>query len=165
MHSVILAFARKHKAKLTGRVLDVGSYNVNGQLRDVVPITIGVDMSEGPGVDQVCNASDLLETFGPESFDNVCSADALEHIEDWRAAMANMWAVLKPGGHLLLTMANTRKGRHNYPNDYWRFPMSDFAALFGANKVLDTFLDGPSQGAIVVKSAQLDLSIEPIKVP
>jgi 2-polyprenyl-3-methyl-5-hydroxy-6-metoxy-1,4-benzoquinol methylase len=164
MHSVILTFAKKHAAKFTGRVLDVGSFNVNGQLRDVLPITLGVDMSAGPGVDQVCNASDLLATFGPESFDCVCSADALEHIEDWRAAMENMWGVLRTGGVLFLTMANPRKGRHNYPNDWHRIPMPDFVRMFGDNQVLDTFEGGPSMGAVVIKAADLDLSITPIKV-
>lgn len=164
MHAVILAFAKKHAHRITGRVLDVGSYNINGELRVVLPVTIGVDMTAGPGVDQVVNASDLLATFGPESFDSVCSADALEHIEDWRAAMVNMWGVLKPGGHLLLTMANMKKGRHNYPNDFWRFPLADFLKLFGANEVIDSFETVPSMGAVVVKSGDIDLSIEPVAV-
>jgi len=165
VHGKILEFAKKHKAKITGRVLDVGSHNFNGQLRDVLPITIGVDMTAGPGVDQVVNASDLIATFGPESFDSVCSADALEHIEDWRAAMTNMWGVLRTGGYLMLTMANPKKGRHNYPNDYWRFPLPEFLKIFAGNEILDSFEGGASLGCIALKSSELDLSVEPMRVP
>lgn len=164
MHADILAFAEKYAGRINGRVLDVGSLNVNGALSSVLSITIGTDMRAGNGVDQVVNASDLLATFGPESFDHVCSADALEHIEQWREAMENMWAVLKPDGVLLLTMANPRKGRHNYPSDYWRMPMRMFLAMFGANAVLGKFESGPSMGVAVVKSGPLMLDFEPNRV-
>ena len=163
MNGWILDFARKHKAKITGRVLEVGSYNVNGSVRELLPITIGVDKREGPGVDRQVNASDLIAEF-PEPFDCVVSCDALEHIEDWRAAMVNMWGVLKDGGILFLTMANPKKGVHGYPHDYWRFPLDDFCRLFGENAILDTFQGGPSLGAVVVKTHPLNLTIEPKRV-
>lgn len=161
MHQGILKFAKKHKARISGRVLDVGSYNVNGQLRDVLPITIGVDMSEGPGVDQVVNVTDLIETFGAESFDCVCSADALEHMEDWRSALRNMWGVLKPQGVLLITLANPNKGYHGYPSDYWRWDMESFKRLFGANEIVGEFFENPSMGVCVIKTAPLDYTSEP----
>lgn len=164
MHADILAFAKRFAGRISGQVLDVGSLDVNGSLSSVLPITLGTDMRAGKGVDQVVDACDLLFTFGPNSFDHVCSADALEHIQFWREAMANMWAVLKPGGLLLLTMANPSKGRHNYPSDYWRMPMPMFLAMFGANEVLGKFESGPSMGAAVVKSGPLFLDFEPNKV-
>lgn len=161
MNGSILEFARKHKGKITGHVLEVGSFNVNGALRDVLPITLGIDMREGPGVDRVLSVSDLLDTFGPESFDCVCSADALEHIEDWEAALINMWGVLKSCGILFLTMANMKKGYHGYPSDWHRWPMDDFKRLFADNAVVDCFEAGPSQGLVVIKATALDLSIKP----
>lgn len=161
MHEVVLQFARKHAGRITGRVIDVGSCNVNGQLRDVLPITIGVDMGLGPGVDQVCNATDLLETFGPESFDSVCSADALEHMQDWKGALENMWGILKPEGTMLITIANPNKGYHGYPSDYWRWDLPDFIRLFGKNRVVGSFLQNPSMGVAVIKTEPLDYSIHP----
>lgn len=163
MHQVILDFARKHKARFSGSILEVGSLNVNGTLRDVIPVTVGLDMRPGPGVDVVADVSNMA--FGPESFDHVVSSDALEHIEHWRLAMDAMWNVLKPGGCLLLTMANPRKGRHAYPDDYWRMPMPMFLGMFGDNEVLGSFEGGPSMGAVVVKSCPLCLDFEPLKVP
>jgi SAM-dependent methyltransferase len=164
MHSVILSFAKKNKSLITGRVIDVGSYNVNGQLRDVLPITIGVDMSEGAGVDQVCDVTDLIKTFGIESFDCVCSADALEHMQDWQGALENMWGVLKDGGVMLLTIANPSKGYHGYPHDYWRWELPDFIRLFGENKIVDSFIQNPSMGVCVIKSAPLDYTVKPKSV-
>lgn len=161
MNQWVLDFARKHKGKISGNVLEVGSFNVNGGLRELLPITVGIDMREGPGVDRVLSVSDLLATYGPESFDCVCSADALEHIEDWESALVNMWGVLKPGGVLFLTMANMKKGYHGYPSDFWRWPLDDFKRLFWQNMPVDCFEAGPSQGVVVIKAAALDLSIKP----
>jgi len=49
-------------------VIDVGSLNVNGNLRIVVaPLLpkayIGIDMRSGPGVDIVCRAENLVSKF------------------------------------------------------------------------------------------------------
>ena len=163
MHSAILEFAQT--VPMTGTILEVGSLNVNGSLREVLPITLGVDMRPGPGVDEVCTAEALPERFGADSWDNVASADMLEHAEDWRGAMRGMWDVLRPGGVLLLTMASVRKGRHAYPDDYWRFELPDFLALFGDNEVIGLFEHRVSIGVAVIKSAPLNLTIEPLKVP
>lgn len=164
MNEYVRIFAKKHKGRITGNVLEVGSYNVNGALRETLPITVGIDMRDGPGVDVVVSACSLVAEFGIESFDCVCSADALEHIEDWKTAMQQMWDVLKPSGVLLLTMANPDKGRHAYPDDYWRFPMENFKKLFGVNEIVGEFYGGPSMGCCVIKTAPLNLNIVPNKV-
>lgn len=161
MHEAILAFARKHKGKFDGQILEVGSYDVNGTIRSVIPVSCGVDMESGPGVDRVCNVVDLINTFGAGVWDNVVSCDALEHMEDWESALTNMWGVLKHGGLFLLTIANMKKGYHGYPHDYWRWEIDDFKRIFHNNDVLDWFLGGPSQGVLVRKSAALDLTIKP----
>lgn len=165
MNQNLYAFALKHKNKISGRVIDVGSFDVNGSLRTVFPVTIGVDMREGPGVDQVCDVVNLVETFGAGSFDCVCSADALEHMEDWRGGMENMWGALKTGGVMFLTMANPKKGRHGYPHDYIRMPMDMFKSIFVGNTILDEFFGGPSMGVIVVKTTpELVLTMTPLAV-
>lgn len=164
MHGADAQFAKKFAPIITGKVLDVGSFNVNGALRDTLPVTVGVDMQYGDGVDEVVNASDLVAHFGPESFDAVVSAGTLEHIQDWKAAMENMWGVLKPEGVLLLSMACERKTYHGYPHDYHRWPMDRFVKLFGDNTLLGKFDEGPSIGVCVRKVHPLDLSHLPDKV-
>lgn len=159
MHGVIKDFAKRFE--FTGTILEVGALDENGSLSQVLSISLRTDMRDGKGVDEVIDACDLLDRFGPEAWDNVVSAEMLEHAERWDDALRNMWGVLKPGGKLLLTMARESKGYHGYPADYWRFPMADFLRLFGNNEVLGSFDSHPSIGACVVKSGPLDLSIRP----
>jgi len=165
MHGQIRAFVEMHLDKLQGMVLEVGSQNVNGCVRDLVPHAVGTDMQKGRNVDEVCPAERLLERFGPESFDAVFSLDAFEHIKDWRACVTNMWGVLKPDGYLVMTMAARHKGRHAYPDDYWRASWDHIVSIFPDADNMDAL--GPSMGWTVKKSRPLpDLSaIELIPVP
>lgn len=166
MNEFVLQFARKHKALFSGKIIDVGAFNVNGALSSELPITLRVDMRKGKGVDQICKGEDLIKTFGENSFDCVVSGDMLEHAFDWRGCVNNMWGVLKDDGYLLLTMAHHQKGRHAYPDDYWRFKPDKFRSLFDGNPIIDHFANQPSIGVIVQKKTKtLDLSLEPIKVP
>lgn len=165
MHEVVRKFAKKHESLFRGNILDVGSFDVNGSLRDTIAVSIGIDMRAGPGVDMVVNSSDLLKVFEPESFDGVVSGDALEHTQDWKAAMVNMWGVLKPGGPLLLTLANPKKGFHGYPDDFHRWHIKDFVKIFDGQEIIGTFDEFPSMGVVVKKCTQsLNLTIEPMKV-
>jgi ubiquinone/menaquinone biosynthesis C-methylase UbiE len=152
--------------KLEGRVLEVGSYNVNGSLKQLLPNRIGTDMRPGPEVDVVCKAEDLLKHFPPESFDAVISAETLEHIEDWRGAVKGMWDVLKPQGWLVCTMASVKKGRHAYPDDYWRMLPEHVMRVFPDCESCGN-IGRISLGWTVQKKRALpDLSeIELIKVP
>src|SRR5678815_2997874 len=130
MNGAVRGFCQKHLDKLRGSVLEVGSRDVNGCVRDLVPHAIGTDMESGRNVDVVCRAEKLLEHFGEERFDAVMSFDAFEHIEDWRGNVTAMWGVLKPGGWLVITMASPQKGRHGYPDDYWRCNWEHVLAIF-----------------------------------
>lgn len=121
MRRSILAYVEQHKDKFGGRVLEVGSLNVNGSIREVIDVEVGIDLQEGKDVDIVMAAETLLDHFGPEAFDTVISCETLEHIEYWREALEAMWCVLKVGGWFLLTAASLRDGFHGYPSDYWRF--------------------------------------------
>lgn len=115
-------------------VLEIGSYDVNGSLREVVmplaPATYtGIDMRSGPGVDVVCRAENLVSQFGPQSFDVVLSSCAFEHIRQWRAALSAMKQVCRPGG-LLLFIVPSLFPYHGYPYDYWRYRPADVEAIF-----------------------------------
>ena len=45
----------------------------------------------------------LTVEFGHEGFDVVVSTQVLEHVRDWRGAIAEMRDVIRPGGTMLLT--------------------------------------------------------------
>jgi SAM-dependent methyltransferase len=125
-----------HEADVKGkRVLEVGAYNVNGSLRGYClgfgPAEyIGVDLKEGPAVDRIVNANDLIKEFGKNSFDLVLSTEMLEHVEDWKLVITNLKGVTKPGGVILLTTRSQGFPYHEYPGDYWRYEVSDMQKIF-----------------------------------
>lgn len=123
-------FFERHRDKINGRILEVGAYNHNGTIRDVVDVTVGIDMRPGRGVDLVCDVCDILEHYPAGYFDTVVSAETFEHIEKWREALTAIWSVLKDEGWLVLSMASLNKGRHNYPNDYWRVDQNYLSLIF-----------------------------------
>jgi len=117
------------------RVLEVGAYDVNGSIREIVgsggPAEyVGVDIVSGPGVDVVCDVQDLATRFGKDSFDVVVTTEMMEHVPDWRGAMANMKTVLRPRGILLLTTRSRGCAFHGYPGDYWRYEPQDMREIF-----------------------------------
>jgi SAM-dependent methyltransferase len=117
------------------RVLEIGSYNVNGSLRDYIKTHnpydyIGIDIREGEYVDKICAVESIVKEFGEESFDIVLSTEMLEHVTDWRNAITNMKIVCKLGGIVLLTTRSYGFPKHDYPYDHWRYEIYDMKNIF-----------------------------------
>lgn len=130
MNPYVREFVAARKHLLSGKVLEVGSCNVNGGLRDIIDVSVGVDMREGRGVDLVCPVENLLEHFKPGSFNACVSTDTLEHVENWKAFFRVTWELVRPGGWLVMTAAHQNKGRHDYPEDYWRFDLGHMMRIY-----------------------------------
>ena len=88
-----------------GRCLDLGCGP-----RKVFPArhVIGIDNNKdavlfgsvaNPDIPASC---DKLEMFADRSIDTVFSSHLLEHIDDYKAALAEWWRVIRPGGYLVL---------------------------------------------------------------
>lgn len=166
MNQAAMDYIASHKDKLTGRVIEIGSLNVNGTVRDVIKVEVGVDLRKGKCVDLVCPVENLLEHYEPETFDACVSSGSLEHIEDWKGFARVTWALVKEGGWLVITMASTHKGRHAYPDDYWRMEESHVKQIW-PNYDNYTDIDRVSIGWVVQKTGELgDIDkVSPIVVP
>lgn len=111
-----------------GRVIALGSLDVNGDVRDIVlhDRWTGVDIVPGPGVDLVCDAHDV--PLADHSADLVLCLEMLEHDSDPNATFATIARLLTIDGVALLTTRSEGFPYH-HPPDYWRFTFDDIGAL------------------------------------
>ncbi|MBP7828558.1 MAG: class I SAM-dependent methyltransferase [Kiritimatiellae bacterium] len=113
------------------RVLDVGSGTgawrpvLEGHARDYV----GLDLKPGPAVQVVASAEAM--PFADDQFDLVFSNAMLEHVRDYRAAVAEMFRVVKPEGLVLLGTHGVWE-LHGEPHDYWRWTPHGLRETFRA---------------------------------
>ena len=119
----------------TGRTLEIGSFDVNGGVKDLFMDDIrheeyiGTDMREGPGVDFVVNSHDLLKHFSPDSFDTIVCLETFEHDDKFWLTMQNINQLIRVGGYLMLSAPTIGYAKHYNPSDYWRFTEEGFTAL------------------------------------
>jgi len=80
------------------RVLEVGSLNINGSVRDFFSNCsyVGIDIAPGKDVDVVCQGQEYAAADG--SFDQVISCEAMEHNPHWKETFDNMVRICRPGG-------------------------------------------------------------------
>lgn len=96
-----------------GRVLEVGSYDVNGTVRRQFHGArdyVGVDLTEGPGVDRVAFGHELEDPDG--SFDITVSGECFEHDSHWRDTFSNMVRLTRAGGLVTFTCASIGRPEH-----------------------------------------------------
>jgi SAM-dependent methyltransferase len=94
------------------RVLEIGSLDVNGSIRQQFSggDYIGIDVGEGPGVDVVSQGQDYDAPDG--SFDVVVCCEAMEHNPFWRETFNNILRLCRPGGLIVMTCASTGRPEH-----------------------------------------------------
>jgi ubiquinone/menaquinone biosynthesis C-methylase UbiE len=131
-------------------VLEVGSLNINGTVRDFFQATryIGADVAPGRDVDVVCNGENL--DYPDESFDVAVSAECFEHNPEWIATFRNMWRMSKK--YVLMTCASEGRAEHGTTRsdpgsspltlswDYYRnLTEEDFRAEFNLDQMFANY--------------------------
>ncbi len=173
MHPSVYTFAEDQLPEVVSEnfikdVLEVGSLNVNGSLRDYVRSLgdepyfgiesyVGIDIQDGDGVDIVMPAEDLPKRFS-EQFDLIICTEMLEHAENWREAINGMKHVLNHGGYIFITTRSPGFPYHEYPGDHWRYTKEDMYKIFRDFDVIvcidDHYPDHP--GVFLVAEKPLD---------
>jgi predicted SAM-dependent methyltransferase len=89
--------------------LSRGGLDIGCGPKKVWPHMIGLDSGKDTELFGIAMKPDImlkdasrLALFADGSMDSVFSSHLLEHIADWRAALAEWWRVVKVGGHLCL---------------------------------------------------------------
>jgi SAM-dependent methyltransferase len=145
-------------------VIEVGSFDVNGSLRGHVMSLnpkkyIGIDMQPGKNVDIVCNAEDIIDKFGKESFDFVLTTEMMEHVKDWQRVISNLKNVCRIGGTILLTTRSKGFGKHEFPSDYWRYEIDDMKNIF-SDFTIDILVKDNRKPGVFLKAKKPENFIE-----
>ena len=140
------------KTKKRCKILDVGSYDVNGCYKNIFSekghLYEGLDMEMGPNVDICPKKAYQWEEVIDDNYDVVISGQALEHIEFFWVTIAEIVRVTKEGGIICL-IAPRGFEEHRYPVDCWRFLTDGMIAIarFYDLEILNAHSNaGPTKG-------------------
>ena len=117
------------------RVIDIGSQDVNGSLRQVTPAQfeyVGLDFQKAKGVDILLEDPYSLP-LADASVDIALSSSCFEHSEMFWVVFLEVMRVLKPTGLFYLN-APSAGSFHRYPVDCWRFYPDSGNALISWGK-------------------------------
>jgi SAM-dependent methyltransferase len=105
---------------IQGSVLDLGSGNqpYRGLFHGVTQYTALDINPHNNNVSLV--GSGIHLPFQDQVFDSVFSAQTLEHVENPQQVVAEIARVLRPGGHVVLSMPQSRR-LHEEPFDFFRY--------------------------------------------
>ncbi|MGO9802493.1 MAG: class I SAM-dependent methyltransferase [Steroidobacteraceae bacterium] len=121
------------------RVLEVGSWDVNGSVRGVFAECdyVGADIAAGSGVDLTCAGQDI--GFPSGHFDVVISCECFEHNPYWLETTVNMMRMLRPGGCFIMSCGAPGRREHGTPR------MSPGASLTSLSGQVATYYRNLSQ--------------------
>jgi hypothetical protein len=103
------------------RVVELGSQDVNGSFREVLPqgcSYIGLDLEPGKNVDLVCRGTHIALPDG--AADLTLASSIFEHDPLFRMTFLELCRITAPGGFIYLN-APSNGMVHRFPEDCWRF--------------------------------------------
>lgn len=159
MHTSVAMFIARTLSEEEVRgssILDIGSRDVNGVgcLLDMIDTMdpgecIGIDIQDGPCVDRVLDASDVVSEFGECTFDVVLVAEVLEHVKNWEEVVSNIKQVCESGGTIIITTRSKGFRYHGFPNDFWRYELEDMEEIFEDFHIQELENDSESAGVFM----------------
>lgn len=134
MHAAARAFVERWiRPDSDDPIVEIGSRNINGGLRDLFPRAPqfqtyhGLDIADGPGVDEVADAATWEP---PEPVACVLCCEVLEHWQNWQGIVLNACLWLQPGGRLIITCAGAGRKPHSAIDGEALRPEEYYANLF-----------------------------------
>jgi SAM-dependent methyltransferase len=126
---MMVGFERRWLRRKGQNVLDLGSYDVNGNYREVFARHnyTGADIAPGPNVDVVLEYPYNWQFYDGQ-FDVVVSGNTIEHVEYPWVWFCELYRVLRPGG-LACVLAPAMRHEHRYPVDTYRYFPDGMRAL------------------------------------
>jgi SAM-dependent methyltransferase len=102
----------KFPSLFSGKVLDIGSLDITGDITHQFKANeyVGVDIGPGKNVTKVARGEDL--DFATGYFDVTISGECFEHNPAWKSTFINMVRMTKPGGIVVMTCASTFRTEH-----------------------------------------------------
>jgi SAM-dependent methyltransferase len=114
-----------------GALLDLGCgnkpYESLYQPKTISQTGCDVIQSDKNRVDVICPVTDLK--FPDEQFDTILCTQVLEHVFEHNKMMSEIYRVLKPGGHIILTVPFVWE-LHEEPFDFFRYTKHALKELF-----------------------------------
>lgn len=133
--------SRKKFIKNPGRVLEIGSKDITGNIREHfkdAKVYIGTDKERGFNVDLIIDAHDLLKKFKAGDFDIVLCFEMLEHDRQFWKTVEIMQKLVKKKGYLIISAPTFGFPLHKHPKDYFRYGEDAFREiLFAGLKILE----------------------------
>ena len=132
-------------------VLEIGSLDVNGNIRNLFDFTneyIGIDLEKGPNVDLVLNGTNINELN--TNFDIIISCECFEHAKDWKLIFEKMCQISKPNSFIVISVASTGRVEHgtersgnwqspgNKDDYYLNLTKKDFIKNFNLKKIFSS---------------------------
>ncbi len=127
MHQAAYEFIAEYRTFFPVNVIEIGSLNINGSVRDLFPAAswVGIDLADGPGVDVVADAVEWKPT-DQQRADIVICCEVLEHTPRWRDILNNLKRWFRGPRLLLITCGGHGRMPHSAidggclrPNEYY----------------------------------------------
>lgn len=153
------------------KIVEIGSQDINGSLKDHSPSTaeyIGLDFVPGKSVDIVLQDAYHFP-LADNSTDVVVTSSCFEHSQFFWETFMEALRILKPTGVMYINVPSNGP-YHTYPTDNWRFypdaakALANYANYKGVNStVLESFIGAkipPKSGqwndfvAVIIKDEQ-----------